>query len=156
MSFLIEWGDIILIKYFILFLISYYSQLVPIYYSCKKINFIFSNNTWIFWFFGGKIVFFFFLLKYNHHCWFFIIFVKFLDWIVAIWIENRLSTTKMKYIITKKNWTRVLRPSWASTLVCSCFYTTIIFKGDIDKESWVQTSFHFLHMGGLREGSILV
>ena len=45
-----------------------YSQLVfiPIYCSCKKFNFSFSNNTQ---FFSSLVVFFFFLvLKYNHYC----------------------------------------------------------------------------------------
>ena len=68
----------------------------------------------IFWFFGDKIVFF--LLKYNHHCECFIIFVKFLGWIVTIWVRLAMliekygdlrfwkegSTIKITYIITKK------------------------------------------------------
>ena len=63
LSFLIEDREIILIKYFILFLTTCYSQLVfiPANCSCKKTSFNYSNNTW---FFGGKIVF---LLKDNHN-----------------------------------------------------------------------------------------
>ena len=39
-------------------------------------------------FFGGRVLFFFFfLLKYNYHCECFIVFVKFLDWIIAIWMR---------------------------------------------------------------------
>ena len=46
-SFLIEGRYIILIKYFILFLTIYYSQLVfiPVYFSCKKFSFDFFKNT---------------------------------------------------------------------------------------------------------------
>ena len=47
LSFLIEDREIILIKYFILFLTTCYSQLVfiPANYSCKKTSFNYSNNT---------------------------------------------------------------------------------------------------------------
>ena len=68
LSILIEGREIILIKYFILFLTICYSQLVVIqvYYSCKKKLVLASPITHDFFlFFGGKIIF---LLKYNHHC----------------------------------------------------------------------------------------
>ena len=47
LSFLIEGRDIILIKYYILFLITHYNQLIFIlvYCNCKKFSFNFSNNT---------------------------------------------------------------------------------------------------------------
>ena len=71
MSFLIEGRYIILIKYCILFLTTYYNQLVFI--KCTvvaKIVFWFFGDKIVakivFWFFGDKIVFI--LLKYNHHC----------------------------------------------------------------------------------------
>ena len=89
-------------------------SLIPVYYSYKKFSFTFSNK--IFWFFGGKIVFFFVGgLKYNITIVnVFIIFVKFLGLIVAIWMKlarfieekgslrflERDPTTKIKYIIT--------------------------------------------------------
>ena len=45
-EFLIKGKDIILIKYCILFLTTYYGQLIfmPIYF-CKKFSFNFFNNT---------------------------------------------------------------------------------------------------------------
>ena len=67
----------------------------------------------IVWFFEAK----FFLLKYNHHCeCFFIVFVKFLGWIIAIWVKlvmlieekggtkvlKGVPTTQIKYITSKK------------------------------------------------------
>ena len=64
-----------------------------------------------FLFFGGKIVFFFFFAKIQSPLWnIFIIFVKFLDCIVAIWVrlvklieEKEALTIKMKYrMIIKK------------------------------------------------------
>ena len=75
LSFLIEGRDITLIKYCILFLTTCYSQLVfiPIYCSCKKFNFSFSNNTQ---FFSSLVVFFFLLLKYNHYCEYFYCFCQ--------------------------------------------------------------------------------
>ena len=47
LSFLFEEKNIILIKYYILFLTICYNQLVfiPVYYNCKKYGFSFSNNT---------------------------------------------------------------------------------------------------------------
>ena len=50
LSFLIEERDIILMKYCILFLTTYYRQLafISVYCSYKKISFNFSNNTWFF------------------------------------------------------------------------------------------------------------
>ena len=64
-----------------------YIRFILVYYSCKKFSFTFSNK--IFWFFGGKIVFFFVGgLKYNITIVnVFIIFVKFLGLIVAIWMK---------------------------------------------------------------------
>ena len=110
MSFITERKDIILIKYCILFLTIYYSQLafIPVYCSCKKFSFSFSNNIGFFFlFFAGKIVF---LLKYNHHCEFFflIVFIKFLGLKVVIYVklarligEKESPIVKMKYKITK-------------------------------------------------------
>ena len=86
LNFLIEGRAIILIKYYILLLTTCYSQLVFIlvYCSCKKFSFNFSNNIW---FFGSLVVIYIYiyiyLLKYNHHYEYFIVFVKFLGWIVA-------------------------------------------------------------------------
>jgi len=61
----------------------------------------------IFLFFGGKIVCY--LLKYNHHCEIFIVFVRLLSLIVAIWVrlvkligEKEDLITKMKYKMKKK------------------------------------------------------
>ena len=65
-----------------------YIRFIPVYYSCKKFSFTFSNK--IFWFFGGKIVFFLGGggLKYNITIVnVFIIFVKFLGLIVVIWMK---------------------------------------------------------------------
>ena len=78
LSFLIEGKEKILIKYFILFLTTWYSQLVfiSIYCNCKKISFNFSNNTW---FFSGKIAFF---AKMQSPLWMLLLF---LDWIVVNW-----------------------------------------------------------------------
>ena len=56
LSFLFEEKNIILIKYYILFLTICYNQLVFIlvYYNCKKYGFSFSNNTWFFGFLVAK------------------------------------------------------------------------------------------------------
>ena len=55
----------------------------------------------------GSLVIKFFLLKYNQHCECLIIFVKFLDWIVASWRGAKGfemgATTKIMYIICIKN-----------------------------------------------------
>ena len=65
MSFLIEERDIILIKYYILFLITYYSQLIfiPDYQFtvvAKNLALTSPITHKFFLFFGSKIVFFFF------------------------------------------------------------------------------------------------
>ena len=81
LSFLIERREIILIKYYILFLTTCYSKLVfiPVYYNYKKFNFSFSNNTW---FFGSLVVnfffFFYWLLNTITLVYVFIVFVNFL------------------------------------------------------------------------------